>query len=152
MAAALCPFFHRSHSSAFCAAVNQIPDGSWHTSSLYKIRRCCADQLNPHPDTIAKVILYGCSKILWAAEVNSEQRCEGPRHLALNSLAASRTRLRIYEIGNCLRFLFRGKFLSVQLRFWQTIPLTADLSSCMLKALHDIARLDAGKACSILLH
>ena len=26
MAAALCPFFHRSHSSAFCAAVNQIRD------------------------------------------------------------------------------------------------------------------------------
>jgi hypothetical protein len=25
-AAALCPFFHRSHSSAFCAAVNQIRD------------------------------------------------------------------------------------------------------------------------------
>jgi hypothetical protein len=26
MAAELCPFFHRSHSSAFCAAVNQILD------------------------------------------------------------------------------------------------------------------------------
>jgi hypothetical protein len=26
IAAALCPFFHRSHSSAFCAAVNQIRD------------------------------------------------------------------------------------------------------------------------------
>ena len=26
MAAALCPFFHRFHSSAFCAAVNQIRD------------------------------------------------------------------------------------------------------------------------------
>ena len=29
-------------------------------------------------------------------------------------------------------------------------PPTADLSSCMLKALRDIARLDAGKGCSIL--
>jgi hypothetical protein len=26
MAAAICPFFHPSHSSAFCAAVNQIRD------------------------------------------------------------------------------------------------------------------------------
>jgi hypothetical protein len=26
MAAALCPFFHRSHNSALCAAVNQIRD------------------------------------------------------------------------------------------------------------------------------
>jgi hypothetical protein len=26
MAAALCPFFHRSHNSAFCAAVNRIRD------------------------------------------------------------------------------------------------------------------------------
>jgi hypothetical protein len=26
MAAALCPFFYRSRSSAFCAAVNQIRD------------------------------------------------------------------------------------------------------------------------------
>jgi hypothetical protein len=26
IATALCPFFHRSHSSAFCAAVNQIRD------------------------------------------------------------------------------------------------------------------------------
>jgi hypothetical protein len=26
IAAALCPFFHRSHNSAFCTAVNQIRD------------------------------------------------------------------------------------------------------------------------------
>jgi hypothetical protein len=26
MAAALCPFFHRSHSSVFCAALNQMRD------------------------------------------------------------------------------------------------------------------------------
>src|SRR5580658_8396520 len=31
MAAALCPFLHRSHTSAFCAAVNQIRDVTIHT-------------------------------------------------------------------------------------------------------------------------
>ena len=35
------------------------------------------------------------------------------------------------------------------LRHISTLP-RADLSSCMLKALRDIAQLDAGKGCSIL--
>jgi hypothetical protein len=34
MAAALCPFFYRSHSSAFCAAVNQIRDVTMATHLL----------------------------------------------------------------------------------------------------------------------
>jgi hypothetical protein len=38
MAAALCPFFHRSHSSAFCAVVNQIRDVTMAKSEIGSFR------------------------------------------------------------------------------------------------------------------
>ncbi len=39
---------HRSHSSAFCAAVNKIRGhAAYLLTSSCKIRRCCADQLDP---------------------------------------------------------------------------------------------------------
>src|SRR5580698_6274807 len=49
IAAVLCPFFHRSHSSAFCAAVNRIRDVTMAhllIPKISKVRKCCADQLN----------------------------------------------------------------------------------------------------------
>src|ERR1700722_12018893 len=49
IAASLCPFFHRSHSSAFCAAVNRIRDVTMAhllIPKISKVRKRCADQLN----------------------------------------------------------------------------------------------------------
>ena len=157
MAEILCPCYQRSHSSAFCVAVNQIRDVT--IAHLHPLRLwCCDDPLNPPPDCGQSRLalrrgmlrrqwpyLYCCDESRWSrTQWPSRERHDSSarrgilRKGHMHQLVASRSRRRATLAS--WRISFRGHLLCQSSRVQSEINELQSFRILLLTSLAAIRR------------